>query len=119
VSSVLRWDLDYLLNSEDGGWHLLEGADPSSKDVLGRLNDVETGTLVVWEVLDRMLPKGGTVQDLLDLSDTIQRHLGMVFHRLLEDGRLRMLLNGQPVKSWNPFLVHTATWSSPDTPLPK
>lgn len=119
IRSVLRWDLDYLLNSKDGGWHLLEGADPASENVLARLDDVETGTLVVWEVLDRMLPKGGTVQDLLDLSDRIQRHLAMVFHRLLEDGRLRLMLNGQSVKPWNPFLVHTATWSSPDTPLPK
>ncbi|WP_240549562.1 ATP-binding protein [Devosia salina] len=120
IRSVLRWDLDYLLNSEDGGWHLLEGADPSSEDVLGRLEGFETGTLVIWEVLDRMLPKGGTKQDLLDLSDGIQWHLEMVFHRLLEDGRLQLVLNKRPVKPWDPFLAnHTATWSSPETPLQK
>jgi hypothetical protein len=120
VRSVLRWDLDYLVNAKDGGWHLLEGADPASEEILGRLDEVEAGTLVIWEVLDRMMPKGGDVQDVLDLSDKVAKHLAMVFHRLLEDGRLRLMLNCQPVKPWDPFLAHhTATWSSPDTPLPK
>lgn len=120
VRSVLRWDLDYLVNAKDGGWHLLEGADPASEEILVRLDEVETGTLVIWEILDRMMPKGGALQDVLDLSDKIERHLAMVFHRLLEDGRLSLVLNRRQVKPWDPFLAHhTATWSSPCTPLPK
>lgn len=120
IRSVLRWDLDYLVNSRDGGWHLLEGADPNSETILERLDQVKTGTLVIWEILDRMFPKGGDVQHLLDLSDKIARHLAMVFHRLLDDGRLSLVLNQQQVKPWDPFLQgHTFTWSSPDTALPK
>ena len=54
--SVLRWDLDYLLNSADGGWHLLEGADPGSAPLVDLLSSVDSGTLVIWELLDRMMP---------------------------------------------------------------
>lgn len=116
--SVLRWDLDYLLNSADGGWHLLEGADERSGDLLGNLRKLRSGTLVIWELLDRMMPSSGGAQDLLDLLDRIEKHLAMVFHRFIHDGRIAILLNGTKIKGWDPFLEKKAPWSSPRTPLP-
>lgn len=112
----LRWDLDVLAASEDGGWHLLEGAAPGSEAALDRLNTYPSGTLVLWEVLDRIVTPGSTEQDFLDLMDGIESHLAMVFHRYLEGQRpkLRLTLNGRSVSPWDPFLAtHPATWSSP------
>ncbi|MEV2004118.1 ATP-binding protein, partial [Pseudomonas aeruginosa] len=34
----LRWDLDFLANSPDDGWHLLEGVHPGSEDYFDRLS---------------------------------------------------------------------------------
>lgn len=103
---TLRWDLDFLARSTDDGWHLLEGPHPGSEDFLKRLSS-HTGTLVLWEELDRVVTPGTTVQDFLDLTDKVEQHLGMVFHRFLEGRkpRLRILLNGQPVKAWDPFMT--------------
>jgi hypothetical protein len=112
--SCLRWDLDVLAASPDGAWHLLEGAAQESEHILDALHS--TGTLVVWENLDRIVTPGATEQDFLDLIDTIERHLAMVFHWYLDgiDPRLRLTINDQPVKPWDPFLSnHSATWSSP------
>jgi hypothetical protein len=118
IVSILRWDLDYLLNSSDGGWHLLEGADPASSHLIGKLEAVRAGTLVIWELLDRMMPEGGGPQDVLDLLDRIEKHLGMVFHRFIAEKRLTIFLNKRPVSAWNPYLAgHPATWSSPRTSL--
>ena len=39
----LRWDLDLLAASEDGGWHLLEGAAPGSETVLDSPNTFPSG----------------------------------------------------------------------------
>jgi histidine kinase/DNA gyrase B/HSP90-like ATPase len=118
--SVLRWDLDYLLNSADGGWHLLEGADPESAPLVDMLHSVDSGTLVIWELLDRMMPGSGGAQDVLDLLDRIEKHLGMVFHRFIADRRISILLNGKAVTAWDPYLAgNSATWSSPRTPLGK
>jgi len=116
----LRWDLDVLAASEDGGWHLLEGAAPGSEKVLDKLNACPTGTLVLWEVLDRLVAPGFTEQDFLDLMDRIECHLAMVFHRYLGGSRPRLCLtiNGRRVAPWDPFLSsHPATWSSPIDPL--
>lgn len=116
----LRWDLDVLAASKDGGWHLLEGAAPGSETILDNLNAFPSGTLVLWEVLDRVVVPGFTEQDFLDSMDRIESHLAMVFHRYLGGPRPRLYLtiNGRQVTPWDPFLSsHPATWSSPIDPL--
>jgi hypothetical protein len=103
---ILRWDLDYLASSADDGWHLLEGAHPGSEGFLEGLTSRQ-GTLVLWENIDRIVTNGTTLQDFLDLIDRVEQHLGMIFHRYLEGSRpkLRIFLNGQPVKPWDPFMT--------------
>ncbi|MFK7699336.1 ATP-binding protein [Pseudomonas caspiana] len=103
----LRWDLDYLANSSDGGWHLLEGPHPKSEGYLEQLSKSGQGTLVLWETMDRIITPGSTVQDFLNLSDKVEQHLGMVFHRYLEGNRprLKILLNDRPVRPWDPFMA--------------
>ncbi|MCU7281899.1 ATP-binding protein [Pseudomonas peradeniyensis] len=102
----LRWDLDFLANSTDDGWHLLEGAHPGSEKHIAEISEQPSGTLVLWEQLDRVVTKGSTAKDFLNLADKVERHLGMVFHRYLEGSkpRLRVLLNDRPVKPWDPFM---------------
>lgn len=115
-TNCLRWDLDVLAASEDDGWHLLEGAAEGSDGLLAPLLSQGTGTLVLWEKLDRVVTSGFREQDFLDLVDRVERHLAMVFHRFLSGPRprLHLTINGYPVKPWDPFLSgHTATWSSP------
>ena len=68
-TSCLRWDLDVLAASDDDGWHLLEGAADGSSRFLAPLESVEHGTIVLWEVLDRIVSPGFREQDFLDLID--------------------------------------------------
>lgn len=112
-TSVLRWDLNVIAKSEDDGWHLLEGVAEGSECLLHSLKAQEQGTLVLWEVLDRIVTKGYSEQDFLDTLDRVEQHLAMVFHRYLEGSHplLRILINGRGVVPWNPF--HLATWASP------
>jgi Histidine kinase-, DNA gyrase B-, and HSP90-like ATPase len=72
---------------------------------------VEPGTVVIWRKLDRVLPEkrpdGGWARRRLDsLAAKTAEHLGIVFHRYLEnaDGKgLVITVNGQKVQPWNPF----------------
>ncbi|MDD2868652.1 ATP-binding protein [Neomegalonema sp.] len=104
---ALRWDLD-LIGAEAGAeWPLFEGPAPGSEPLLEPLERMESGTLVLWENLDRIVTRGFSADDLLHLADRLEEHLAMVFHRLLEGPRpaLRLLLNGRAVKPWDPFLT--------------
>lgn len=114
--TCLRWDLDILASSENDGWYLLEGPAQGSERLLQALSSKEHGTLVVWELNDRIVTPGFREQDFLDLIDKVERHLAMVFHRFLASPqpKLSLSLNGCPVRPWDPFLTtHPATWSSP------
>ena len=74
-----------------------------------------TGTVVLWEDLDRILdykdPWGGWAKrKLLDQAEAIAAHLGMVFHRFLSGqargykrSKLKILVNGSAVDAWDPF----------------
>ena len=112
----LRWDLDELAADTDDGWYLLEGPASGSEAFLSPLQSQTSGTLVLWERLDRLITPGFTAQDYLDLIDRVERHLSMVFHRFLSGPlpSLRLTINGRIVDPWDPFLIgHPATWSSP------
>lgn len=117
ATSCLRWDLDEIAAAGGQDWELLEGPAAGSEDLLTLLPASGTGTVVAWEVLDRLLTPGFRDQDLLDLIDRIESHLSMVFHRYLDGprSRLRITLNGSRVRGWDPFLTdHPDTWSSPE-----
>lgn len=99
----LRWDLDDL-GGEAGHWLLHEGSRAGSEDRLLTECAQEKGTIVLWETLDRLVTDGFSAQDMIDLADEVEAHLAMTFHRLL-DGELTLLLNGQRIRAWDPFLT--------------
>lgn len=116
--SCLRWDLDILTANPDMGWILIEGPAAGSEDLLAKLVSYDQGTIVIWEVLDRIVTEGFTVDDFLRLmEENVERHLAMVFHRMLGGfhPRLRLNLNGRKIEPWDPFLSgHPAKpWTSP------
>lgn len=118
----LRWDLDVIAASEGDGWRLLEGPDASAEALVMAFGERPHGTLVLWEVLDRVVTEGFREQDFLDLIDDVERHLAMVFHRYLEGTRpcLRLKIAGKQVAPWDPFLSgHPAKpWHSPAASFP-
>lgn len=119
VESCLRWDLDELAAHPDGGWFLFEGPAPESHPFITGLKERKAGTLILWEAMDRVVTTGYSSDDFHDLMDSVESHLAMVFHRLLQGpgARLTLLLNGRPVAPWDPFMSgHSAkSWTSPIT----
>jgi hypothetical protein len=107
TTSCLRWDLDLLERAHDQGWTLFEGPAEGSQSRIDSLASMECGTVVLIEKLDRLVGDQHQTEDLLRQLDEVESHLAMVFHRLLVPGRagLRITLNGQTVKGWDPFLL--------------
>jgi len=76
-----------------------------------------TGTVVLWERLDRILgyrqPYGEMARKRLSqMCRDVEQHLGMVFHRFLNGEvrkkRFKLLLNGNSVAPWDPFCRNEA-----------
>lgn len=117
--SCLRWDLEELAARHDSDWLLFEGPAKGSKPYTDVLIRKRTGTLVLWESMDRIVTDGYTADDFNDLVDNVESHLAMVFHRLIQGPhpKFKLLLNGRAVAPWDPFMTgHPAKlWSSPNT----
>jgi len=116
-TNCLRWDLAEIAANPESDWLLFEGPAPGSEQRLDPLQGMASGTLVLLEDLDRIVTADSAADDFLDVIDGVEPHLAMVFHRLLEGPhpRLHLLLNGRPVRAWDPFMAgHPAKpWSSP------
>ncbi|MYD98432.1 MAG: ATP-binding protein [Gammaproteobacteria bacterium] len=117
-TSCAVWDLDEVASADE--WVVTLPSDYAQIPWSGELG--ATGTLVVWQKLDRLLvavdaPTGGA--ELVRQLDDMARHLELVFHRYLagERGlrRVDISLNGQRLEPFDPFhLRHPATIRGPE-----
>ncbi|MBU1377072.1 MAG: ATP-binding protein [Alphaproteobacteria bacterium] len=124
--SVRRWDLDYIARPDVNEWRLLTGPSAGSEARLAGLASSVSGTLVLWERLDRItagLTHDRRSQDaFFAMVARVEQHLAMVFHRYLEGpgARLRIHVGGAArLRPWDPFLsAHPATEPTPVERIP-
>jgi hypothetical protein len=103
----LRWDLDLIEQGDGSEWDLYEGPAPGSEALLAPLLEMDSGTIVLWENLDRIVTDGFGVEDMIELADLVAGHLAMTFHRLMDTRPpgIQIYLNGKLIKPWDPFLT--------------
>ena len=120
--AIRIWDLDYV--NQWGEWRLRKVAPQDNESAFSALNTRESGTIVLWEQIDRLV-RGADKDDsrrenlFYEYIDTVKSHLGMVFHRFLESpNSLKIFINNRPLLPWDPFLRnHPTTQLLPEEPL--
>lgn len=120
--STRCWDLNLVEKEKE--WLLVKREKFHSKKYLTNLEDKQSGTIVLWQNLDRLINYEGfegddetvLVDDFLRKIDEMHKYLSMIFHRYLENpSRLNIhVLTGEgsyvKLKAWDPFLkLHSAT----------
>lgn len=105
-----QWDLDYVLQT--GEWSLkeLEKDEYTGLPQFDKLSKLSSGTLVVWQKLDRMkIGCSDFTQSMGRKMDDVREHLSLVYHRYLsgEKGikKLNIFLNDIPLEPKDPFLI--------------
>jgi hypothetical protein len=113
-----RWDLDVVAETNQWLVEKLSSTELARLPQAGALTKRGSGTLVVWEHLDRLGgPDPQGVPLLLQHMEITRRHLGLVFHRYLGGeggkGKLAISTNGLAISPFDPF----ATGLSEPLPL--
>jgi hypothetical protein len=105
--SCLHWDLDLIGRELGTEWPLFEGTADGSEHLVAPLDQLHNGTVVIWENLDRLVTDGFGVPEMLEVLDSVERHLAMTFHRFLEGqiSKLKLTLNGKEVRPIDPYLI--------------
>jgi hypothetical protein len=106
-------DLDVIAEFDE--WILAENPRDSAVTRSEEMLGAGSGTVVVWQNLDRVIPAsgahGGWAKRRFEvLVEKTKQHLAMAFHRFLtgENGapRISMAVNGEKVRPWDPFVRH-------------
>ena len=107
-----QWDLDHLAFT--GDWQLLNVPADVAADDVQRLSQLDQGTLVVWNKLDRLVGDVGSDnararRQFHDALRAVEEHVAMIFHRfMVQRNPISIWLNGQAVRPWDPFLADEA-----------
>jgi hypothetical protein len=107
------WDLDHV--AKNGRWEVLCDV-PSREEIelLDEAADGSSGTLVLWEKVDRLLKDYEDIagkparKALKKIASAFQEHAAMVYQRFLDsdDERARdisMYVNSARIEGWDPF----------------
>lgn len=111
----LTWDLDHV--GKERKWEVLpsESVDEEIEEHLETVAAKSSGTVVVWEKVDRLLKDyadagGKPAQKALKQKvEGLRAHIAMVFQRFLDskDTRaetVKIAIDGKPLEAWNPFV---------------
>lgn len=101
------WDLDIVAKEKD--WVLLRNsADKNSEKNLGEFSKEGSGTIILWEKLDRLVETGelkSNKEHFYRKFDNVRKHLGITFHRFIEANEISISVNSEEVEAFNPFNV--------------
>lgn len=100
------WDLDFV--NQVRNWKLIKFC-PNIDNYLQKITNQGSGTAVVWWEIDRLTRHTSkddekTRAKFLAVMDKVKKHLGMVFHRFIDEG-LQIHFNGRRIESWDPFMI--------------
>ena len=115
VSSCI-WDVDALSEAATPKWNALLPSvemlkkDPVIEKLLHRLDEISSGTIVIWQKLDNLSvtsKKGSAESNFAEAMVRASEHMGLVFHRffVMEKGSkvIKIDFNGTVVEGINPF----------------
>ncbi|MFK7954789.1 MAG: ATP-binding protein, partial [Lysobacterales bacterium] len=120
VVAATRWDLDYVATKDEWLLQILDEDECAATPFFQELGD--SGTLVVWENLDRLCDetqKTSRKDHLYEQLDHVRNHLELVFHRFLAGERpfpkLALRINRTEIDAFDPFNSgHPATIIQPE-----
>ena len=105
-----RWDLDHVAQAESWSLLVLNEDEINALPQIDELIKYESGTLVIWQNLDRLSVGETNFEQALGRKiDVVRNHLSLVYHRYIsgEKGiiKLKLSINGSSIQAQDPFLV--------------
>lgn len=104
------WDLNFVNKTKK--WNLIKYL-PDNK-FEADLEKIKSGTITLWSDIDRLVKNfhpdnTKSLEKFLLVMEQVKKHLAMVFHRYIENGKVKIYFQDRAVEPWNPFLSQEST----------
>jgi DNA mismatch repair enzyme (predicted ATPase) len=101
------WDIDFI--NKENEWQLLDYV--SDNSFLQEIENQESGTLVLWEKLDRIVSDAEADNERMknafyEEMVNVKNHLSLVFHKFIESKRIAIYFQNEAIEPYNPFLLN-------------
>lgn len=112
------WDIDFI--NEENEWQLLDYV--SDISFFEKANTQNSGTLVLWEKLDRIVGIAQNDNESVKNSfyqemENVRLHLSLVFHKFIESKKIKIYFQNDEIQAFNPFLLNLTP--KPEMGLPE
>lgn len=99
------WDLDFV--NKIGNWDLIKYL--PDENLESEISKLTTGTIVLWNDIDRVVKDFNQDDSKAEFKfnqtmEQVKKHLAMVFHKFIEQGKINIYFQDKKVNAWNPFL---------------
>jgi hypothetical protein len=99
------WDLDFV--NQTGNWDLIKYLPDENLET--EISKLTTGTIVLWNDIDRVVKDFNQDDSKAEFKfnqtmEQVKKHLAMVFHKFIEQGKISIYFQDKKVNAWNPFL---------------
>ena len=110
ILSGCQWDIDHVIAAKDWSLIILDPCDMENIPSYNKLVSNKSGTLVVWQELDKFaIGETDITAAFKRKIELIREHLSLVFHRYLngEIGlkKIEIRMNERPIEAQDPFLL--------------
>jgi hypothetical protein len=114
-----QWDLDYVISTGRWSLQVLDQDDMMAYPHVEKLLSYKSGTLVLWQGLDRLKAGESDFEAVMGQKmDRVREHLALVFHRYLggETGirKIDIAINGRKIEPNDPFVSAKSTQAMDD-----
>ena len=104
------WDLDHIIEEKDWSLICYSHAEAINLPFADHIASYESGTIVVWEIFDRIVDGAANPQKVFDEKiERARSHVSLVFHRFMEVGnvgkKVNIMFNNAPIEPIDPFLT--------------
>ncbi|MCL1827396.1 MAG: ATP-binding protein [Candidatus Cloacimonetes bacterium] len=107
--SARQWDLNHIKETSKWSLKCLNDKELLKLPFYKELQTQTSGTIVIWEDLDRVFIGGIDESVMTSKMNTVCDHLALVFHRYLKGGdvqnKIKILMNNVEIEGFDPFFT--------------